>query len=71
MDDTAMNAAKAMIRSGSSQLQAANVLRWKRYVKNLGTTQADFDELRRHHRHHDDLHRYVSAFWIPLRDGGA
>ena len=47
MDDTAMQAAKALIRGGSSQMEAANVLRWKRYEKKLGTTQADFDELSR------------------------
>ena len=48
MGDTAMQAAKALIRSGSSQMEAGAELRRKRYAKNLGTTQADFDELSRY-----------------------
>ena len=48
MNDTAMNAAKAMICNGSSQMEAAHALRLKRYAKKQGTTQADFDELSRY-----------------------
>jgi hypothetical protein len=48
MDDTAMNAAKAMIRNGALQMDAAHALRLKRHAKKQGTTQADFDELSRY-----------------------